>query len=93
MADIYSGFSTGQNFAKPISEIDRIQEEEKEDENVTHSFSDFRNSSIFSSMFGSGEPEKTKKKKAKINLKDAVIAEVVLNRPKLSKNLKNFNKK
>ena len=89
LSEIYEGFSTGTK-TKPTSEIDRIQEEESLDTNSA--LKDFSHSSIFSSIFDR-PPEKETKKRQKINLKDAVIAEAILKRPKMSKSLKNFNKK
>lgn len=95
LAQIYGGFGTGVNVStNKASEIDQIQTEEMESEESATKFSDIRSSSMFAGLFGEPEPKKRSKVDLKkITAKDMVLAQTIMNRPKLSKNLKNFNKK
>lgn len=93
LKEIYGGFGTGAGaIQNKASEIEKLQDEES-DEEPSSGFTDVNSSSIFASLFSRPEQQQSAKKKINLSAKDIVLAGVIMNRPRLSKNLKNFNKK
>ncbi len=92
--EIYKGFATGvKNNSNVASEIEKLQNEEMV-KNVSTTFSDVRRSSMFATYFNQVQMGDTEDKKSKkINMKDVVLADTIMNRPRLSKNFKKVEKK